>query len=82
MSDSVDPTEPVPEVLGLVEEATPAAGNAAAQTPQLAITGRNNSLAFALFAFGLVLLGGSFVLASDQRNNCLLYTSPSPRDRG
>lgn len=68
MSDSVDPTEPVPEVLGLVEEATPAAGSAAAQTPQLAITGRNNSLAFALFAFGLVLLGGSFVLASDQRN--------------
>lgn len=63
------PAAPAPvEVQGTVEIAGPQAGTAAAlaQVPELAVTGRS-SLSIALFALGLVLIGGSFVLAGDQR---------------
>ena len=55
-------TTPAPEVRGAVEVAS------SAQVAQLAITGRNSDT-IALFAFGLVLLGGSFVLITGRREN-------------
>ena len=46
--------------------ATTTAGVAAAQAGQLAVTGSYNAISFALVAFGLLLIGMSFVLASDK----------------
>ena len=46
--------------------ATTTAG-AAAATGQLAITGSYNAISFALIAFGLLLIGMSFVVASDKQ---------------
>ena len=46
---------------------TAAVASAAQTTGQLAITGSYNAISFALVAFGLLLIGMSFVLASDKR---------------
>ena len=56
-------TTPAPEVRGAVEVAS------SAQVAQLAITGRDSSAVIALFAFGLVLIGGSFVWVADRGEN-------------
>ncbi len=59
---------------GAAATATTAAGVAAAtQTGQLAVTGSYNAISFALVAFGLLLIGMSFVLASDKER-ALAYT--------
>ena len=61
--DDDDTTDPATEVRGVVEVTS------STQVAQLAITGRDSSAVIALFAFGLVLIGGSFVWVADRGEN-------------